>query len=58
MYTDNGDEISFGSGDILKNIVPVQDDKWIWTKGNGERGMFPSNYVEVCKNAFSEDMKS
>jgi cortactin len=39
------DEITFDPGDIIVNIEEV-DDGWWLGEFNGQRGLFPSNYVE------------
>lgn len=48
----NGDELSFGKGDVI--IVTAKDEQE-WWKGelNGVSGVFPSNYVSpMCKYIF------
>jgi drebrin-like protein len=42
-----GNEISFSEGDRITNIVAASDDWWEGTAPNGERGLFPANYVEL-----------
>lgn len=43
------DEVSFMDGDLIIGCVPI-DDGWMTgtVQRTGERGMLPSNYVEVA----------
>ncbi|KAF4968934.1 hypothetical protein FSARC_3748 [Fusarium sarcochroum] len=40
-------EIELVEGDIVTDIDMVDEDWWMGTNSRGERGLFPSNYVEV-----------
>ncbi|CAD5123369.1 DgyrCDS11726 [Dimorphilus gyrociliatus] len=40
-------EISFDPGDIITMVSQDYDGWWVGKAPNGQRGMFPSNYVEV-----------
>ena len=40
------DELSFKPGDVITNIVK-QDGGWWEGDFNGQRGMFPDNFVKV-----------
>ena len=39
------DEISFDPGDIIENVEAI-DEGWWLGEINGQRGLFPANYVE------------
>ncbi|EQK97779.1 actin binding protein [Ophiocordyceps sinensis CO18] len=40
-------EIELVEGEYVTNIDMVDDDWWMGTNSRGERGLFPSNYVEL-----------
>jgi len=40
------DEITFDPDDIIENIEKVDEGWWIG-EVNGQRGLFPANYVEL-----------
>ena len=42
----NDGELSFKEGDMISNIQTI-DDNWLEGELNGEKGMFPNNYVEL-----------
>ena len=44
-FSDGDDEISFDPGDIITDIEKIDDGWWMGTC-NGQRGLFPSNFVE------------
>jgi hypothetical protein len=40
-------EITFDPDDIISNIEMIDEGWWIGDAPDGQRGMFPSNYVEL-----------
>ena len=49
-YTQNQDELTLTSSDVIR-VLKYNDDGW-WhgeLKG-GPTGLFPSNYVQLCRN--------
>lgn len=44
-------EIELLEGQIVTDIDMVDDDWWIGTNIKGERGLFPSNYVELAEES-------
>ncbi|KAF2169856.1 hypothetical protein M409DRAFT_52346 [Zasmidium cellare ATCC 36951] len=44
---DEENEISMREGERITNIDMVDDDWWMGENSRGERGLFPSNYVEL-----------
>uniref|UniRef100_A0A0B7KMC0 SH3 domain-containing protein n=1 Tax=Bionectria ochroleuca TaxID=29856 RepID=A0A0B7KMC0_BIOOC len=54
-------EIELIEGQIVTDIDMVDDDWWLGTNSKGERGLFPSNYVEITEEpseiSFPEDAK-
>ncbi|CAK7265796.1 actin binding protein [Sporothrix epigloea] len=46
-------EIELIEGEYVTNIDQVADDWWMGTNSRGETGLFPSNYVEIVKDAES-----
>lgn len=40
------DEITFDPGDIIENIEKIDEGWWVG-EINGQRGLFPANYVEL-----------
>jgi hypothetical protein len=44
-------EIELLEGQIVTDIDMVDEDWWIGTNVKGERGLFPSNYVEVVEES-------
>ncbi len=39
------DEISFDPGDVIMNVEKIDEGWWMGTF-NGQRGLFPANFVE------------
>lgn len=49
-YTkDEENELELQEGERIINIEMVDDDWWIGENSKGEKGLFPSNYVEVVE---------
>lgn len=46
LFTAGDDEITFDPGDIITDIEEVDEGWWMGTC-HGQRGLFPSNYVEM-----------
>lgn len=46
LSADGEDEISFDPDDIIEDIDEVDEGWWMGTC-HGQRGLFPSNYVEL-----------
>ena len=44
--TAGDDEISFDPGDVITNIDQI-DEGWWMGDFNGQRGLFPANFVEL-----------
>jgi len=44
-------EIELREGDYVDEIEMVDDDWWMGTNSMGERGLFPSNYVELVEDS-------
>ncbi|KAL6703047.1 actin binding protein [Coniothyrium glycines] len=42
-------EVELHEGDIVTDIDMVDDDWWMGTNSQGERGLFPANYVELIE---------
>lgn len=42
------DELSLNVGDIIKKVVMSEGGWWEGEK-NGQKGLFPDNFVEVCQ---------
>jgi hypothetical protein len=40
-------EVQLEAGDLVTDIEMVDEDWWLGTNSRGERGLFPSNYVEL-----------
>ena len=40
-------EITFDPQDLITNIEKIDDGWWIGTAPDGNRGMFPANFVEL-----------
>ena len=40
------DEITFDPDDIIENIEKIDEGWWVG-EVNGQRGLFPANYVEL-----------
>ena len=45
-YSDEDNEISFDPDDVITYIEKIDEGWWIGTAPDGNRGMFPANYVE------------
>jgi len=43
-------EIDLREGEYVTNIDMVDEDWWMGTNGQGEQGLFPSNYVELVED--------
>ena len=41
------DELTLGTGDIIKNVRYIDEDGWMEGDLNGKRGLFPDNFVKV-----------
>lgn len=50
---DEENEISMREGERITNIEMVDDDWWMGENSRGERGLFPSNYVELVEGGAS-----
>jgi len=48
---DEDNEIALQEGERITNIEMVDDDWWMGENSKGERGLFPSNYVELVDAA-------
>jgi drebrin-like protein len=48
-------EIELVEGQIITEIDMVDDDWWLGTDPKGERGLFPSNYVEIVEESGGAD---
>lgn len=46
---DEDNEIALQEGERVTNIEMVDDDWWMGENSRGERGLFPSNYVELVE---------
>lgn len=46
---DEDNEIELQEGERIVNIEMVDDDWWIGENSKGEKGLFPSNYVELVE---------
>jgi len=44
--SDEDNEISFDPDDIIYDIDKIDEGWWVGTAPDGNRGMFPANYVE------------
>ena len=44
-----GNELELREGERITGIEMVDEDWWMGSNGRGERGLFPSNYVEVVE---------
>ncbi|KAJ3315811.1 hypothetical protein HDV04_000018 [Boothiomyces sp. JEL0838] len=51
-YTpDESNEIPLAEGEIIKNILEIDEGWWQGTNSHGQTGLFPANYVEVTQAA-------
>lgn len=48
---DEDNEIALREGERITNIDMVDEDWWMGENSRGERGLFPSNYVELVEGA-------
>ena len=48
-YTADDTEITFDPGDIITQIEQVDEGWWIGVAPDGNKGMFPANYVEMME---------
>lgn len=46
---DEDNELTLEEGERITNIEMVDDDWWMGENSKGERGLFPSNYVELVE---------
>ena len=44
-----GDELTMTAGDIVKNVTTSNEEGWLEGELGEKRGMFPANFVQVCK---------
>lgn len=51
-------EIGLREGEYVTEIEMVDKDWWVGVNASGERGLFPSNYVEVVGNEPQEDYQA
>lgn len=52
---DEDNEIELQEGERITGIEMVDDDWWIGENSKGEKGLFPSNYVELVDNGAGGD---
>ncbi|CAI8057042.1 SH3 domain-containing kinase-binding protein 1, partial [Geodia barretti] len=52
---ENPDELDLKIGEIITNVTEVVDDGWCEGTKNGERGMFPDNFVRLRPSLASSD---
>ena len=50
---DEDNEIELQEGERITNIEMIDDDWWMGENSRGEKGLFPSNYVEVVSEGAS-----
>lgn len=43
------DEITVRMGDVVKNVTKASEEGWLEGELRGKRGIFPSNFVQVCE---------
>jgi hypothetical protein len=51
-------EIELTEGDFVSEIEMVDEDWWFGVNVNGERGLFPSNYVELVEEGHAHQTTS
>lgn len=47
LFSADADEISFDPDEIITDIDQIDSGWWVGTGPDGQRGMFPANYVEL-----------